>query len=123
LASLALFGGLGVLGVDALSTWRDMVAWALAAMFLFTASAYFMRTRGDLVAMVPRAFPNPGLLVSVTGILKGLGAVGPVGLLIPATGGLAGLCSCSFWWRCCPPTSARLGGACPCAGSRRPRFG
>jgi hypothetical protein len=73
-----------------------MVAWALAAMFLFTASAYFMRTRGDLVAMVPRAFPNPGLLMSVTGILKGLGAVGPVGLLILATGGLAGLCSCSF---------------------------
>ena len=74
------------MGVDALSTWRDMVAWALAAMFLFTASAYFMRTRGELVAMVPRAFPNPGLLVSVTGILKGLGAVGPVGLLILATG-------------------------------------
>ena len=90
LASLALFGGLGVLGVDALSIPRDVVAWALAAMFLFTASAHFVAgTREDLVAMVPRAFPNPELLVSLTGVLEVLGAVG---LLIPATRGLAGLC-------------------------------
>ena len=89
LASLALFGGLGALGVDALSTPRDVVAWSLAAMFSFAASAHFTRTRGDLVAMVPRSFPNPGLLVSVTGVLEALGAVG---LLIPATRGLSGLC-------------------------------
>ena len=89
LASVALFGGVGALGVDALSTPRDVVAWALAAMFAFTASAHFTRTREDLVAMVPRAFPNPGLLVSLTGVLEGLGAVG---LLIPATRGPAGLC-------------------------------
>lgn len=90
LVSLALFGGLGVWGVDALSTWRDVVAWSLAVMFVFTASAHFIpKTRGDLVAMVPRAFPKPGLLVSVTGVLEGLGAVG---LLIPATRALAGLC-------------------------------
>lgn len=42
-ASLALFGGLSVLGVDALSTWRDAAAWSLATMFLFTASAHFIR--------------------------------------------------------------------------------
>ena len=89
LVSLVLFGGLGVLGVDALSAPRDAVAWALAAMFLFAAGAHFTRTREDLIAMVPRAFPKPGLLVSVTGILEALGAVG---LLIPATRGLAGLC-------------------------------
>ncbi len=89
LASLALFGALGALGVDALSTPRDVVAWALAAMFLFTASSHFTRTREDIFAMVPRAFPKPGLLVSVTGVLEALGAVG---LLIPATRGPAGLC-------------------------------
>ena len=89
LASLVLFGGLSALGADALSTPRDVVAWALAAMFTFTASAHFTRTRKDLVAMVPKAFPRPALLVSLTGILQGLGAVG---LLIPATRGLAGLC-------------------------------
>lgn len=87
-ASLVLFGALGTLGVGALSGGRDVVAWALAVMFFFTASAHFTRTREDLVAMVPRAFPRPGLLVSVTGVLEGLGAAG---LLIPATRGLAGI--------------------------------
>ena len=90
LVSLVLFGGLGALGVGALSTWHDVVAWALAAMFLFTASSHFVaRTREDLIAMVPGVFPRPALLVSLTGFLEGLGAVG---LLIPATRGLAGLC-------------------------------
>ena len=85
-----MFGGLGSLGVGALSTWHDVVAWALAAMFLFTASSHFVaRTREDLIAMVPGVFPRPALLVSLTGFLEGLGAVG---LLIPATRGLAGLC-------------------------------
>ena len=88
-ASLALFAGLGALGVGALSAPQDVVAWALATMFLFTASAHFNKTKEDLVAMVPGAFSRPGLLVNVTGVLEGLGAVG---LLIPATRGLAGLC-------------------------------
>jgi uncharacterized membrane protein len=90
LVSLVLFGGLGALGVGALSTWHDVVAWALATMFLFTASSHFVaRTREDLIAMVPGVFPRPALLVSLTGFLEGLGAVG---LMIPATRGLAGLC-------------------------------
>jgi uncharacterized membrane protein len=90
LVSLVLFGGLGALGVGALSTWHEVVAWALATMFLFTASFHFVaRTREDLIAMVPGVFPKPALLVSLTGVLEGLGAVG---LLIPATRGLAGLC-------------------------------
>ena len=90
LVSLVLFGGLGALGVGALSTWHEVVAWALATMFLFTASSHFVaRTREDLIAMVPGVFPRPALLVSLTGFLEGLGAVG---LLIPATRGLAGLC-------------------------------
>ena len=90
LVSLVLFGGLGALGVGALSTWHDVVAWALATMFLFTASSHFVaRTREDLIAMVPGVFPKPALLVSLTGFLEGLGAVG---LMIPATRGLAGLC-------------------------------
>ena len=90
LVSLVLFGGLGALGVGALSTWHEVVAWALATMFLFTASSHFVaRTREDLIAMVPGVFPRPALLVSLTGLLEGLGAVG---LMIPATRGLAGLC-------------------------------
>jgi uncharacterized membrane protein len=90
LVSLVLFVGLGSLGVGALSTWHEVVAWALATMFLFTASSHFVaRTREDLIAMVPGVFPKPALLVSLTGFLEGLGAVG---LMVPATRGLAGLC-------------------------------
>ena len=88
LASLVLFRGLGVLGVDLFSTWQVSAAWALAVMFLFTASAHFTRTKEDLIAMVPKAFPNPRFLVYLTGVLEVLGALG---LLVPATRSIAGL--------------------------------
>jgi len=87
-ASLLLFGGLGAFGVEPFTTWQVSAAWALAVMFLFTASAHFTKTRQDLIAMVPKAFPNPGLLVYFTGVLEVLGAIG---VLIPATRTLAGL--------------------------------
>jgi uncharacterized membrane protein len=88
LASLLVFRGLGVLGIDAFSTWQVSGAWALAVMFLFTASAHFTKTKGDLIAMGQKAFPSPRFLVSFTGVLEVLGAVG---LLIPVTRSIAGL--------------------------------
>ena len=73
----------GVLGVDYVGTWPDAVAVGLAAMFLLTASAHWSRVRREgLIAIVPRALPRPDLLVTVTGLLEILGAVG---LLIPTT--------------------------------------
>jgi uncharacterized membrane protein len=89
LVSLLLFRGLGVLGVDIFATWQVSAAWALAAMFGFTASAHFTKTKEDLVAMVPKAFPNPRMLVYLTGVLEILGAIG---LLVPMTRSLAGIC-------------------------------
>jgi uncharacterized membrane protein len=88
LVSLMLFGSLGALGVDLYSSWQVSAAWALAVMFLFTASAHFTKTKEDLVGMVPKTFPNPRFLVYLTGILEVFGAIG---LLIPATRTLAGL--------------------------------
>ena len=88
LVSLLVFRSLGALGVEPLSDWRNAAAGALALMFLFTASVHFTGTRRDLVAMVPAAFPRPELLVSVTGVLEVLGAVG---LLVPATRSVAGI--------------------------------
>ena len=87
LVSLLVFRTLGALGFEPLSEWRNAAACALAVMFLFTASAHFTRTKKDLIAMVPSVFPRPELLVSATGVLEVLGAVG---LLIPATRSLAG---------------------------------
>jgi uncharacterized membrane protein len=48
----------------------------LATMFLVTGVTHFVVLRTDLVAMVPPALPSPELLVSVTGVLEVLGAVG-----------------------------------------------
>ena len=88
LTSLVLGRALGVLGVDLFSTWQVSAAWALAVMFLFTASAHFTKTKEDLIRMVPKAFPNPRFLVYLTGILEVLGAVG---LLVPESRSFAGL--------------------------------
>jgi uncharacterized membrane protein len=65
------------------------LSWALAAMFLLTASAHFGSRRDDLVAMVPPVFPAPGLIVTVTGVLEILGAIG---LVIPRFTRPAALC-------------------------------
>jgi len=55
---------------------------ALAAMFFFTALSHFLpRTRPDLVRMVPPAFPQAALLVTLTGVLE---AVLAAALLAPA---------------------------------------
>jgi uncharacterized membrane protein len=72
---------LGAAGVTALD-WNLSLRIALAAMFSLTASAHWGRMRKDLVAMVPPVFPRPDLLVTLTGILELLGAVG---LLYPRT--------------------------------------
>jgi uncharacterized membrane protein len=62
-------------------SWTGALRIALAAMFLFTAVSHFHpRTRPDLVRMVPPRLPAPALLVSATGVLELLGAIG---LMVP----------------------------------------
>lgn len=70
----------GRLGVRPARDWITALRWALAIMFLLTASAHWGTRRPDLVAMVPGAFPNPELLVTLTGLAEIAGAVG---LLVP----------------------------------------
>jgi uncharacterized membrane protein len=77
---------IGAAGVDLLNSWTWCLRGGLALMFLFTASAHWGKRRGDLVAMVPSAFPRPDLMVTATGILEILGAVG---LLIPVVAPVA----------------------------------
>lgn len=80
--SLLIYRGLGAAGVGALQTWQACARFALSTMFLFTAIAHFAAsTRKDMIAMVPPSFPQPGLLVTLTGILEAAGALGL--LLIP----------------------------------------
>jgi uncharacterized membrane protein len=76
-----LLRGIGAAGVALFHDWIWCLRGGLAVMFLFTASAHWGKQRADLIAMVPRAFPRPDLIVSATGVFEILGAVG---LLIPA---------------------------------------
>jgi uncharacterized membrane protein len=80
----------GWLGVDYVDTWVKAIAVGLAAMFVLTGVAHFVPPlRGNLIAIVPPRFPAPGLLVSITGVLEFLGAVG---LLVPVTRVAAAVC-------------------------------
>ena len=82
IASFVLFALVGAAGAHPFTPWPAALRWALLVMFLLTASAHFTKTRVDLVRMVPRAFPNPGLLVTLTGFLELAGALGLIALLV-----------------------------------------
>jgi uncharacterized membrane protein len=65
----------------AADSWSGALRIALAAMFVFTAVSHFHpRTRPDLIRMVPASLPAPALLVTATGVLEFIGAIG---LLVP----------------------------------------
>lgn len=62
-------------------SWTGALRIGLAAMFVFTAVSHFHpRTRRDLIRMVPASLPAPTPLVTATGLLELLGAIG---LLVP----------------------------------------
>jgi uncharacterized membrane protein len=81
-----LLAGLGAVGVHALSGWYTPLRFALAGMFLLTASAHWGKRRPDLVRMVPPRFPRPEAIITLTGVLELLGAFG---LLVRPTAPLA----------------------------------
>ena len=73
----------GFLGVDYVDGWPSAIAVGLALMFVVTGIAHFVNPlRGVLIAIVPPRLPSAGPLVSVTGVVELLGAVG---LLYPPT--------------------------------------
>jgi len=72
------------------STAPGALRYALAVMFLLTATAHFHpNTRPDMIRMVPPRMPFPEVLVTVTGLLELAGAIG---LLVPAVTTLAAYC-------------------------------
>jgi uncharacterized membrane protein len=83
-------GWLGWVGQGYVNNWTAAIAVGLAAMFLLTGFAHFAPAlRRDLIAIVPPRLPAPGYLVTITGLLELLGAVG---LLVPATRVAAAVC-------------------------------
>ncbi len=79
----------GAMGVEFLGSWVSSLRAALGVMFCLTASAHWGKRRPDLIRMVPPSFPRPDLIVTVTGVLEILGAIG---LQIPAFARAAGTC-------------------------------
>jgi uncharacterized membrane protein len=68
----------GAAGMRRLRSWPTALRGGLAAMFVVTGGSHFVGMREDLISMVPPALPEPGLLVTVTGVLELAGAVGLV---------------------------------------------
>jgi uncharacterized membrane protein len=89
LISFVFLRGLGYLGVRRLTSWRDAGLGALAVMFLFTSTAHFSGMKHDLAAMMPEPLPDGLWIIYLTGLFEIAGAVG---LLIPRTRRLAGIC-------------------------------
>ena len=87
--SFVLLRGLGALGVKRLSSWREAGRGALVIMFLFTGFSHFSSLKHDFAAMIPAPLPNDLWVIYATGFFEVAGAVG---LLIPRTRRLAGVC-------------------------------
>jgi len=87
--SVLIFWIAGRTGVTVFQDLRFVLRAALAVMFFLTASAHWGRRRPDLIRMVPPAFPRPDLLVTITGVLEILGAIG---LLLPSTARASSIC-------------------------------
>ncbi len=79
----------GWLGVKRLSSWREAGLIAVAIMFLFTGATHFSDMKHDYAAMLPDPLPYGLWVIYLTGVLQIAGAVG---LLIPRTRKLAGIC-------------------------------
>jgi uncharacterized membrane protein len=91
--SAVLFRALGFFGVPFFATWRDSTLCALTVMFCFTGISHFGSARVEIEKMVPPWVPSPQRIVMWTGILEILGAVG---ILIPETRFVAGICLIAF---------------------------
>jgi uncharacterized membrane protein len=79
----------GWLGVKRLASWRNAGLGALAIMFLFTSTAHFSGMKHDLAAMMPEPLPDGLWIIYLTGLFEIAGAIG---LLVPRTRRLAGIC-------------------------------
>jgi uncharacterized membrane protein len=87
--SLLLLRGLGLLGVRRLSSWREAGLVAVAIMFLFTGITHFTGMKHDYAAMLPGPLSGNLGIIYLSGVLEIAGAVG---LLVPRTRRLVGIC-------------------------------
>jgi uncharacterized membrane protein len=89
LISFVVLRGVGYLGVGRLSSWREAGLFAVAIMFLFTGITHFTGMKHDYAAMLPAPLSENLGIIYLTGALQIAGAIG---LLVPRTRRLAGIC-------------------------------
>ena len=89
LASFIILRGVGLLGVERLSSWRGAGRGALVIMFVFTGTSHFTSMKYDFAAMIPDPMPDGLWVIYLTGVFEIAGAIG---LLLPQTRRLAGIC-------------------------------
>jgi uncharacterized membrane protein len=89
IALIVIFWLAGLAGVAAFRDQSFVLRAALGIMFFFTASAHWGKRSPDLIRMVPPAFPRPDVLVTATGVLE---IVGAIGLFVPSTARTACIC-------------------------------
>jgi uncharacterized membrane protein len=87
--SFLVLRAIGLLWVRRLSSWQEAGLLAVAIMFLFTGVTHFTAMKHDYAAMLPGLVPMKVSIIHLTGALQIAGAVG---LLIPWTRRLAGIC-------------------------------
>src|ERR671911_1573119 len=87
--SFLVLRAVGFLGVRRLSSWKAAGLLAVAIMFLFTGFSHFSSLKYDFAAMIPDPLPNGLWVIYLTGVFEIAGAIG---LLIPRTRRLAGIC-------------------------------
>ena len=88
-ASFIILRGVGLLGVERLSSWREAGRGALVIMFLFTGTSHFTTMKYDFAAIIPDPLPDGLWVIYLTGAFEIAGAIG---LLLPQTRKLAGIC-------------------------------
>ena len=89
IASTVVLRLAGAAGVRPLASWRDATRVGLAVMFAFTGSTHFTAMKHDYAAMVPPPLTGQIWVIYFTGLLEIAGAIG---LLVPRTRRLAGIC-------------------------------
>lgn len=87
--SWLIFRGVGAFGVAMLASWKESACFALAVMFVFTGISHFTKMKHDMARMVPAMFPQPMLMIYLTGVCELLGALG---LVIARTRALSSWC-------------------------------
>ncbi|MGY4691709.1 DoxX family protein [Salibacterium sp. K-3] len=88
IVSFLFFHFIGFLELP-MDEWQTSLRIAVAIMFLFTGIAHWGKRRRDLVKMVPPLLPGPSFIVTITGVLE---IVGALGLLVPMTSRMASIC-------------------------------